>query len=517
MNLMRKILGCVLVICMLCAASSAWAEDASGKLGTMYSMEIVLDETNPDKPSLNIKMEATVHNYSDDEWTEVCFRDYMSSLYQWFAYNHEEEDLNSGMIRATSGDTELNLRVEGVTMPTGPIDDQSAVFVELPQPLLPGESITLELEYEADVIWDHARCSYDALIYENEGARTYELAQFYPMLAVYEDGEWNVSPYFTESECFYTRCADYEITLYVPEKYEVIASGDEEKGETEDGMTEWSISAQDMRDVSIIVSNEYVCKSGEVCGVIVNSWHALNRPEQAIDDHEEQGEIQLQAALDSIAAFTEAYGALPYDELDVVESNYSYGGMEAPGLIRISQLYSWFIGEDDSEENQKEYAERCAGTVAHETAHEWFYAAVGNDQYNEAWMDESLSAFSEQVYWRHVGRSEEEVAAAMKPFVEHVPESVNTTINHVFHEKLGDGAYFDYTSAVYQRGAGFLYQLEQSMGKEDFYAFMREYYDTYCLREAHTEDFISALQPYIAENEAAHKLMEKYLDFAPIE
>lgn len=104
----------------------------------------------------------------------------------------------------------------------------------------------------------------------------------------------------------------------------------------------------------------------------------------------------------------------------------------------------------------------------------------------------------------------------MKTFMEDMSESGNATINHVYREKLEEGAYFDYTSAVYQRGAGFLYQLEQSMGAENFYAFMREYYETYCLREAHAEDFISILRPYISENAEAPALVEKYLDCAPI-
>ena len=512
MHLLKMIIClCMVVLMAWSTACISMAESSNTCSNAEYSMQITLDEADAAFPQLLISMEVSILNDSDTEWTEVCFRDHMSSLYQWFRYNHEGEDLASGITRASCGDTELTIRTEGVTMPTEPIDDQSAVFVELPDPLLPGDSITLEMEYSADVIFDTARCAYSNLIFENEGARTYELAQFYPMLAVYENGDWNLGPYFTEGESFYSRCADFEITLFVPEKYEVIASGHETKDETADGMTEWTISAHDMRDVSIIVSNEYACKTGEVCGVTVNSWHALNRPENKNDDHEEQGTIQLQAAMDSVAAFTEAYGPLPYDELDVVESNYMFGGMEAPGLIRISQLYSWFIGEDDSEADQKEYAERCAGTVAHETAHEWFYAAVGNDQYHEAWLDESLAAFSEQVYWRYVGRSEEEVAAVMKPFVENMPESGNATINHVYHERLTEDSHFDYTSAVYQRGAGFIYQLEQSMGKEDFYTFMREYYETYCLGEAHTEDFISTLLPYIEENDEAKKLVDKYL------
>lgn len=105
----------------------------------------------------------------------------------------------------------------------------------------------------------------------------------------------------------------------------------------------------------------------------------------------------------------------------------------------------------------------------------------------------------------------------MRPFVEHMPESGNATINHVYHVKLAEGAYFDYTSAVCQRGAGFIYQLEQSRGVDNFYDFMREYYATYCLREAHSVDFVSTMQPYISEKAEAQELAEKYMDCARME
>ena len=38
------------------------------------------------------------------------------------------------------------------------------------------------------------------------------------------------------------------------------------------------------------------------------------------------------------------------------------------------------------------------------------------------------------------------------------------------------------------------------------------HYEAYCLREAHTEDFVTVLKPYIEENDEAQALIEKYLD-----
>lgn len=513
MNKIRRmalVLAALLILLM--TAAVVWAEEGHKN---RYEMEIVLNEEDMDRPRVEMTVQITLLNDSEDIWTEVCFRDFMSTLYKWYAWDIGEAGYESGVVRAMREEKELTVRTEEVCIPLEEITDESAVYVELDAPLAPGESVTLTLEYAADLFEGQARCAYNALIWDGEdgSARTYELAQFYPMLAVYEDGEWDESAYFTDGECFYSRCADYDIMLRVPERYEVIASGEETKGETVDGMTEWVITAENMRDVSIVISNEYAMKTGEAYGVMVNSWYAPNQASEPGNDHEEQGDIQLQAALDSIAAFTDAYGSYPYGELDVVESNYGYGGMEAPGLIRVSQMYSWFMGEDDSAEDQAEYTGKCAGTVAHETAHEWFYGVVGNDQYGEAWLDESFAAFSEQVYWRHVGRSEEEVAAAMAPFVEQKPKSGDCTVDRAYDE-LNSEQYFDYTDAVYQRGAGFLYQLEQSMGQECFYDFMREYYAAYAFKEADTQGFLAVIAPYIEENEEAQEIVRKYLNAA---
>ncbi len=269
-----------------------------------------------------------------------------------------------------------------------------------------------------------------------------------------------------------------------------------------------------MRDVTIVTGNQFDVVSGETNGVKVNSYFLKksDSPKGALEEdvNREQGELSLKAALQAISAFTEAYGPYPYDELDVTESNYSYGGMEAPGLVRISEMYSWFLTTDNSEEDRAEYRDKLCGTVAHEVAHEWFYGVVGNDQFNEAWLDESFAAYSEQVYWRSIGRDESESEKVMAEFEQAIrPETGLVTINHSYAE-LEDMEY-DYIHTVYQRGAAFLYRLEQAMGQETFNAFMQEYYQKYSFKEAHTEDFVATLKPHISENSAAQALVKRYL------
>lgn len=499
-----RLTACALALMMiLCLMPAVQAEEVHR---THYEIDLTLD-IQPENYKMQEKIRVTVLNTSDTPWNEVCFRDYMSALYP-IEQGMTDEKLSrqSGVSSVSCGSDPLEVRLDE--------KDPSILYVALKTPLDPGKSVILDMEYAADIPTGGFRCSAWQVRYgEDDNALIFELAQFYPMLAIMENGQWQCGEYFMDGECFYTRCADFDITLHVPEDYLVVASGEEIR-DTQDGQTVWKVHAENMRDVTIVTGNQYDSVSGEMNGVKVTSYFLKKsdspKGDPDADANREQGTRSLDAALQAISAFTEAYGPYPYGELDVLESCYTYGGMEAPGLVRISQMYSWFIGENNSAEERTEYRDKLCGTVAHEVAHEWFYGVVGNDQYNEAWLDESFAAYSEQVYWRSIGRAESESEKVMAEFEQAIrPETGLVTVNHSYAEL--EAMEYDYIHAVYQRGAAFLYRLEQTMSQETFNAFMQEYYQKYSFKEAHTEDFVATLKPYISENSAAQALVQRYL------
>ena len=85
----------------------------------------------------------------------------------------------------------------------------------------------------------------------------------------------------------------------------------------------------------------------------------------------------LDAAADAFEALEARLGPYPYPIFKVVQSAGGYG-MESPGLIWIPTGHA---------------RANLRYLVAHETAHQWFYGIVGNDQAREPFADEAAADF----------------------------------------------------------------------------------------------------------------------------
>lgn len=70
------------------------------------------------------------------------------------------------------------------------------------------------------------------------------------------------------------------------------------------------------------------------------------------------------------------YGGRHATDVTVVLGDLPWGGMEYSGVV---------------------FSTPDRATIAHEVAHQWFFGAVGNDQYREPWLDESLTVFHEEL------------------------------------------------------------------------------------------------------------------------
>lgn len=260
-------------------------------------------------------------NTSSDTWERICLRDYAAS-------NLELQNVMGG--EYTPGSIREVIDSAGNTLKFEVQKDESVVYVTLSSPLRPGERTTVTVDYSTEIPCGGERlCWYPSGDYGSKSVTC--LSQAYPMLAEYIDGKWNETPYFADGECFFSRCASFEMTLSVPEGCTVVSTGSE--AQSADGT--WTLKADKVRDFAVIVGESFEKLTARAGDVTVNSYY-----NSAADGDKKQGEISLKAAVDAVSAFEEAWGKYPYDTLDVVQAPYNYGGMEYPGMVRIASSYA---------------------------------------------------------------------------------------------------------------------------------------------------------------------------------
>jgi hypothetical protein len=207
------------------------------------------------------------------------------------------------------------------------------------------------------------------------------------------------------------------------------------------------------------------------------------------------GRAALQETAAALELYNELLGEYPRQSLSVVEADF-LDGMEYDGLFFLSRgFYASYDG------TPRGYLTLIA---VHEAAHQWWYAMVANDQANEPWLDESLSTYSELLFYER-----------------YYPELVDWWWNFRihFHEPEGkiDLSIYDYAgylpfrNAVYLRGALFLDELRKSIGDDSFFAFLRQYVVDYQDEIATTDGFFETLREFVSED--IGDLIEEYFDF----
>ena len=476
-------------------SSAATAEETSDNVPTQPEYDISAElavttdyKTTGEEPLLTETTTIRFTNTSDTPWDKICLRDYaVANLADANSYTDNPIYDASGSIRAVRDE-------QGQALAFAAQDDPSVVYVTLSEPLSPGARTAITVDFQTLIPIGSERLSWWP-VGEDYSKSTICLSQAYPVLAAYLDDGWDEAPYFTDGECFFSPCGSFRMTLRLPEDYTVISTGDETRND--DGS--WTLSAERVRDFAVVVGNGFAVQTAQAGDVTVRSWYY----EQDLA----MGEIALQTAVEAVNAFTEQWGAYPYGTLDVVESAYG-GGMEYPGLVRISDSYLDMSGD---EELGVDGEQELRLTVAHETAHQWFYAVVGNDEYRQAWLDESFAVLGELTWQAATGATEEELAARVVELdAADVPQQyIDLSYDQYYDPFMMGGGY--YVNAVYRRGPVFLWKLRDAMGADAFTAFLHDWYTEHQFTEVTTADFRAALNRAAGENPIVADLVTQYL------
>ncbi|MFY4774205.1 M1 family metallopeptidase [Metabacillus sp. RGM 3146] len=294
---------------------------------------------------------------------------------------------------------------------------------------------------------------------------TVSMGNWFPILSVYDEEGWNVDPYYNAGESFYSLTGNFDVKVTTDRKQVIAATGTEEGKPAMDGeLATHHYKAENVRDFAMEMNPTYKILSSKVNGVKVNVYYD--------DKYAKYAASLLESGKDSIKLYSEKFGKYPWPELDVVSMEGWFGGMEYPQLVMISL-------------NEKRSQEWVKSVNAHEIGHQWFYGIIGDNEYDEPWLDESFASYAAALYDNSL---DELNVPPLSDTYYHVSSKVSD-----FTAK-GDPGISAYYYMIYDYGSTTLNDLRLELGDEAFYKAMKAYFKEKKFGISTTKDFISAME-----------------------
>ena len=334
-------------------------------------------------------------------------------------------------------------------------EDEDILALIPNNPLLPGESASVTIEFTLMLPETNHRLGKNSLGVASFG-------NWYPVLCA--DGD--TSPYYSVGDPFISECADYEVSVSVPENLTVVMTGVETVKTATEGRKSYSSAVKNVRDFAF---KKITSKSGKTAV----SYYFIE--DNSVND-------SLEVAVAAIATYSRLFGEYPYDDYDVVQTLPGSGGMEYPCLSMVS-----------AELNKSLYEE----AIAHETAHQWWYGLVGSNQIENAWLDEGLSEYSTSLFYEEnpafgvsFGARMSDAAASYIMYLDMTLEKQHS-MSRRLTEFLTDT---DYAFISYVKGELFFHEIRLLVGDDANFSGLKNYLKQNCYAIARPDNFIAAME-----------------------
>jgi hypothetical protein len=373
-----------------------------------------------------------------------------------------------------------------VTQPDG-----TALRISLPAPLRPGQRVAIVIDMTMELPrfserfgrWDDVTL----------------LGNWIPVVAERDDGSWRLDPFGSVGDPFFSATADYDVTISADENVSVVGTGTlTSVSPADEGVRTWRFDAPAVRDAAFAAA-PFLRGLQETAGeTTVRSWYLAGEGRR--------GEANLDAAVSAVRDYSRRYGELPWPEVDVVETEGRLGGMEYPGTVFVSSGSESFAGLPLLPELVSYSgfeAARSRYVVGHELAHQWWYAAVGNDQVREPWLDEAFAEASTRLWLEGEDGGERAwLMTNLTPDARAAPAAVRSGIDD-FDSNEG------YTRAIYLQGSEVLMELRRDVGPAVYDEIMRAWYERASLGIGTVEGFAETVRDVAGDRGAS--FVEEYL------
>ena len=380
--------------------------------------------------------------------------------------------------------------------------------LSLASPLPPGEKITITTPFFVKIPpSDYSRLGHSG--------QSYQITQWYPKPAVYDQHGWHPMPYLDMGE-FYSEFGRFEVNITLPAEYVVGATGNlQTKSEIDwlnrkaeepihidnktgnlyfqssrEGNKTIQYVQTDIHDFAWFANKSYQVKKSEVVlphsGRKVTTWAMFTAYEADL------WKEATKYINDAVYYYSLWNGDYPYSNCTAVEGALSAGaGMEYPTITIIGTAGDHFSLEE---------------VIMHEVGHNWFYGMWGFNERDYPFLDEGLNTANQlryvktkypdkKMYQTVLGNATEaaekfEVAtqtyADMFELAWRLTETVN--LNQAINSASEDFHMVNYGFIAYQKAAHAWHYLRNYLGEKEFDRIMQVFYDEWKFKHPYPED-----------------------------
>lgn len=320
--------------------------------------------------------------------------------------------------------------------------------IPLPTPLAPGSVSTINLSYSLSLPYMDQANSLRARIFGYSDIQM-NLVNWYPFIVPFKDGEWMIREPWSHGEYLVYPIADFEINLEFtnPENPPIVAAS----GIAEPNGKSTRYTLTDARAFAISASRDFQVSSMQVDDTTVYSYY--------LPIYKSAGEAAMIASAQALRVFSEKFGKYPHKTLSIVIADFK-DSMEFSALYFHSRsFYDLYDGTP---------ANYLTFVAVHETAHQWWFDQVASDQALEPWLDESLTTYSESIYYESLYPDLLSWWWSYRVDFFEPQEYIDIPVYNGLNDE-------NYKRIVYFNGTHFIQDLRTRIGDEAFFAFLQDY------------------------------------------
>lgn len=385
----------------------------------------------------------------------------------------------------------------------------------LNRPLEVGEKTTIRTPFRVKIPASFSRMGHTG--------QSYQISQWYPKPAVYDQYGWHAFPYLDQGE-FYSEYGTFDVDITLPKNYVVGASGDlknEDERAWMDSLAEVTkkvkFETRDLpfppsdpatktlhyhlehaHDFAWFADKRYHVVKDTVklpnSDRVVTTWALFNDRDSRAWKH------AAEYVKNGVYWYSKWVGEYPYDVATAVEGGLGAGsGMEYPTITVIGSINNTEVLED---------------VVVHEIGHNWFYGILGSNEREHPWMDEGINTYYEYRYedQQHPNRKLFGLAGGLAGLlgIDDFKDSYLTELAYRYVAirnidqpiDLHAAKYtsLNYGAVVYMKTALAMRNLANYLGQDTFDKAMQAYFDTWQYKHPYPSDLKAVLEKSSGKN-----------------